>query len=278
MAAFKRDMPERFFMEGISEQNIIGMAAGMALDGYIPYVNTIATFLCRRALEQICIDICLHNSPVRLIGNGGGTVYAPLGPTHMAIEDISLMRTLPNMAVVCPADAQEMARMMEQTPDWPGPLYIRLAKGYDDVVSDPELPFELGKAVVRKDGDDILLVTTGVTLQPALNAARNLDAQGLSTAIMHMHTVKPMDSEAFLNMAKGKKAIVSLEENTVLGGLGSALAEMLAESAAGVPFRRVGLPDAFPKHYGSQREHMDRAGLSARAIEQAALQLVGSTT
>ncbi len=122
--AFREEMPDRFFMEGVSEANIIGMAAGLAMDGFIPYVNTIATFLTRRCFEQVAMDLCLHNLPVRLIANGGGLVYAPLGPTHLAIEDIAIMRALPGMTVVAPADKEEMARFVPQTLDLPGPVYI----------------------------------------------------------------------------------------------------------------------------------------------------------
>ncbi len=131
---FKKNIPDRFFMEGVSEQHIIGMAAGLALEGFVPYVNTIATFLTRRCFEQNVIDLGLHNTNVRLISNGGGTVYAPLGPTHLAIEDIAIMRTIPNMTIVSPADADEMRRFMMQTLDYQGPIYIRLGKGYDPIV------------------------------------------------------------------------------------------------------------------------------------------------
>ena len=136
--SFKREMPTRFFMEGVSEANMIGMAAGLAMEGKIVYVNTIATFLTRRCFEQIVLDLCLHDVNVRLIGNGGGLVYAPLGPTHLAIEDIALFRALPNMTIVAPADADEMRRLMPLTVDHKGPLYIRLAKGNDPIVTHSE--------------------------------------------------------------------------------------------------------------------------------------------
>src|SRR6201996_5963020 len=166
LGAMQREMPERYYMEGITEANVIGMAAGMAMDGYMPYVNTIATFITRRCYEQVAVDLCLHNLPVRLIGNGGGLVYAPLGPTHLAIEDIAIMRALPNMAVVAVCDAEEMQRLMKCTLDWPHPIYIRLAKGFDPVVSRPELGFEIGKAIVMREAarapKRVLLVSTGV--------------------------------------------------------------------------------------------------------------------
>src|SRR2546427_7961929 len=172
LSGMKRDMPERYYMEGVSEANIIGMAAGLAMEGFIPFVHTIATFITRRCYEQVAVDLCLHNLPVRLIGNGGGLVYAPLGPTHLAIEDIAIMRALPNMTVVSVCDADEMTRFMNQTLDWPGPIYIRLAKGYDPIVSRPDPGFAIGRAIVMREaagaGRHVLLIATGVATTRAL--------------------------------------------------------------------------------------------------------------
>src|ERR1700683_4001663 len=145
LADMKKEMPERWYMEGITEANVIGMAAGLAMEGYVPYVNTIATFITRRCYEQVAIDLCLHNLPVRLIGNGGGLVYAPLGPTHLAVEDLAIMRALPNMTVVAVWDAEEMKSLMRCSLDWPGPIYIRLAKGGDPVISRAENAFAIGR-------------------------------------------------------------------------------------------------------------------------------------
>src|SRR3954468_18852784 len=146
----KREMPDRHYMEGITEANVIGMAAGMAMDGFIPYVNTIATFITRRCYEQVAVDLCLHDLPVRLIANGGGLVYAPLGPTHEAIEDIAIMRALPNMTVVAPADAEEMKRFMAVSVDWPHPIYIRLAKGGDPIVTPADQSFAIGRGYLLR--------------------------------------------------------------------------------------------------------------------------------
>src|ERR1700677_5001309 len=165
LADMKKEMPERWYMEGITEANVIGMAAGMAMDGYMPYVNTIATFITRRCYEQVAVDLCLHNLPVRLIGNGGGLVYAPLGPTHLAIEDIAIMRVLPNMAVVAVCDAEEMKRLMDASLAWPGPIYIRLAKGGDPIVSKPENGFTIGRAITMRQSAErhpVVLMATGV--------------------------------------------------------------------------------------------------------------------
>jgi transketolase len=280
LKGFKADMPERFFMEGISEQNILGMAAGLALEGRIVYVNTIATFLARRAFEQIVLDLCLHDVKVRLIANGGGMVYAPLGPTHMAVEDLSALRSVPNLTILAPADAVEMARLMPQTVDHPGPVYIRLGKGFDPVVTESLPAPVIGKAVLARQGsgsDGVLLVTTGVTLQQALLAADELSAKGVSAAILHLHTVKPFDAEAVLAQAARVRAVVTIEENTILGGLGGAVAEVLAEAGlANHPrLKRLGIPDVFPDQYGSQAGLMARYGMDAAAIAAQALALLG---
>src|SRR5215467_6291807 len=179
LSEMRREMADRWFMEGVAEQNVVGMAAGMAIEGLIPYASTIATFFTRRSFEQIAVDCCLHNVPVRLISNGGGLVYAPLGPTHLAIEDIAIMRALPNMAVVACCDAEEMKRFMDASLHWKGPIYIRLAKGGDPIVSRPELGFEIGKAIVMRESlerSPVVLMTTGVMTTNALKAADLLEA------------------------------------------------------------------------------------------------------
>ena len=256
---FKDEMPDRFYMEGISEAHVVGMAAGLALEGGIVYVNTISTFITRRCFEQVAVDVCLHNLNVRLIGNGGGLVYAPLGPTHLAIEDISIFRALPNMTIVAVADADEMKRLMPQTVDHRGPIYIRLAKGYDPIVTNDDVPFRIGKGLPMRKGRDALLVTTGITLKVAQEAAKLLALEGIECAILHMPTVKPLDLELLLNLANGVRAVVAVEENTILGGLGSAVAEAIAEAgfSPGKKFRRIGIPDVFSDRYGSQANLMD---------------------
>lgn len=265
---FKREMPGRFFMEGVSEANIVGMAAGLALEGKIPYVNTIATFLTRRCFEQVVVDLCLHNVKVRLIGNGGGLVYAPLGPTHQAIEDLAILRALPNMTIVAPADADEMRRLMPLTVDHPGPIYIRLAKGYDPIVTPQDEVFEIGKAIPMRQGSDALIVTTGITLGLGLHAATVLSHQGIEAAVLHVPTVKPLDVPAILEYAARVPAIVTVEEHTIIGGLGSAVAEVVAEANfdPGKSFKRIGLPDVFPDRYGSQQSLMERYSLTCAHV------------
>jgi transketolase len=266
---FKKEIPSRFFMEGVSEANLIGMAAGMAMDGQIVYVNTIATFLTRRCYEQVAVDLCLHNINVRLIANGGGLVYAPLGPTHLAIEDIAIFRALPNMTILAPADAKEMRRATIATLNHQGPVYIRVAKGHDPVVTgDITAPFTIGKAVPMRDGNDALIVTTGVSLQPSLGAADRLAQQGIRTTVLHFPTIKPLDEEALMDAVHRVPAVVTVEEHTIIGGLGGAVAELLAESdlLSSRRFKRIGIPDVFPNKYGDQNGLMARYGISAESI------------
>ena len=262
---FKEEMPDRFFMEGVSEANLIGMAAGLAMEGKIPYVNTIATFLTRRCYEQLVVDLCLHNANVRLIANGGGLVYAPLGATHEAVEDLAILRAVPNMTVVAPADADEMRRLMPLTVDYEGPIYIRLAKGFDPIVTNDETNFAIGKAIPMRKGSDALIVTTGITLKMALEASASLSQAGIEASVLHVHTVKPLDTAAILEYASRVPAVVTIEEHTIIGGLGSAVAEIVAEAnfSPAKRFKRMGLPDVFPNEYGSQASLMEKYSITA---------------
>jgi len=264
---FKAEMPERFFMEGIAEAHLIGMSAGLAKEGYIPYVNTIATFLTRRCYEQIAIDVCLPNLPVRLIANGGGLVYAPLGPTHLAIEDIALMRLLPNMTILVPSDAEEMERLMQQTLDWPGPIYIRVAKGGEPLVSDPNKECKIGKAILLREPGEVLIVTMGYMVHRALETAIHLQKEGIQCGVLNMHTIKPLDKEAIFSYADRVKYLVVLEEHHKSGGLGSAVIEAFVDT--GRPLSNLmhfALPDQFSEHYGSQDQLLDHYALSIANI------------
>ena len=273
-ARMKQEMPGRAFMEGVSEAHVVGMAAGLAMEGFIPFVHTIATFITRRCYEQVAVDLCLHNLPVRLIGNGGGLVYAPLGPTHLAIEDVAIMRALPNMTVVSVCDADEMVRFMDQTLDWPGPIYIRLAKGFDPIVSREELGFEIGKAIpmrVAAGGvDRVLLVSTGIATTRTLAAAELLEVKGIECTVLHVHTVKPLDTMALLHFAHDVAVVVTIEEHTLVGGLGSAVTEALVDGCGSrIPLiRRLGIPDIFAVKYGSQDQLMAMYGLQPPQIAE----------
>jgi transketolase len=270
----KRDYPDRWYMEGVTEQNVIGMAAGMAMEGYIPYVNTIATFLTRRCYEQVVVDLCLHDLPVRLIANGGGLVYAPLGPTHLAIEDMAIMRALPNMAVVAVCDAQEMVRFMDASLDWPHPIYIRLAKGGDPVVSKPENGFTIGKAIPMRKArgrHPVVFLTTGVMTTNSLAAAEMLEREGVDASVIHFHTVKPLDEEAVLEHAANARLVVTVEEGVAIGGFGSAVTDLLVEeTGSSLPrMMRLALPDSFPHKYGTQNDLLEVYGLMPNQIAAA---------
>jgi transketolase len=276
----KREMPERYYMEGITEANVIGMAAGLAMEGYIPYVNTIATFITRRCYEQVAVDVCLHDLPVRLIANGGGVVYAPLGPTHLAIEDMAIMRALPNMTVVAVCDAPEMTRLMDHSLDWPKPIYIRLAKGGDPVVSDAKNGFAIGKAITMRRARErraVALMATGVMTTNCLAAADLLSREGIDASVLHVHTIKPLDAEAVLEHASNARLAVTVEEGIAIGGFGSAVTDLLvAELGSGMPeMIRLALPDAFPKKYGVQSDHFEIFGLSPSKIAASVMSAVG---
>ena len=265
---FKNEMPDRFFMEGVSEANLLGVAAGLALEGKIPYLNTIATFITRRSFEQLVLDLCLHNANVRLIGNGGGLVYAPLGPTHEAIEDIAILRSVPNITILAPADSLEMRKLMPHTVNHQGPIYLRLAKGHDPLVSNESDDYQIGKAIQIRQGADVLLITTGITLGLAKTAADILAKQNIESTILHCHTLKPLDTKNIIDTASTIPIIVTIEEHSVIGGLGSAVAELIAESNfyPSKKFKRIGIPDTFPNQYGSQSDLMKKYSITTEGI------------
>lgn len=266
LSGMKQEMPDRHYMEGVMEQHVIGMAAGMAMDGFMPYVNTIATFITRRCYEQVALDLCLHDLPVRLIANGGGLVYAPLGPTHLAVEDMAIMRALPNMTVTAAADAEEMKRLMRASLGWPHPIYIRLGKGGDPVISDAANGFAIGKGIVmRPAGGDraVLLIACGVMTARAMAAAQILGDSGQDVEVIHIHTIKPLDEALIVDRARAADSVFTIEEHTTIGGLGSAVVDVLVEH--GVVghrmVRKLGLADGFARNYGSQDDLLEINGL-----------------
>jgi transketolase len=263
---FKAEMPERYFMEGVSEQAIVGLCAGLALEGKVVYFNTIATFITRRCFDQVAIDCCLHNVPVRLIGSGGGMVYAPLGPTHLATEDIAIFRALPNMTIVAPADANEMRRFMNVSLNHHGPIYIRLGKGGDPTVTPGDQQFAIGKAYKLRSGKDTLILSTGICAKVALDAATD-------ATVLHVPTIKPLDTETILAEAAKAKVVVTIEEGTLPGGFGSAIAELILEAGLTPRFKRIGIPDVFPDQYGSQASLMERYNITANNVTQTIEQL-----
>mgnify|MGYP001389716323 CR=1 FL=1 len=265
---FKNNISDRFFMEGVAEQYIIGMSAGLAKEGFIPYVNTISTFITRRCYEQVAIDLCLHNLPVRLIGNGGGLVYAPLGPTHLAIEDISLMRSIPKMTIISPCDAYEMKNLMMQTLDYKSPIYIRLGRGGEEVITKSVSSFEIGKGILLKKPKEVLVISCGTMTQKSLKVSKILSEQNIEAGVLHINTIKPIDQEKIINNSKNCKLIVTLEEHVRNGGLGSSVLECINDNNKNYinKILRIGLEDKFPEQYGNQQTLQDASGLSDTQI------------
>ena len=267
---FKKEIPSQFLMEGVAEQFIIGMSAGLAKEGFIPYVNTIATFLTRRCYEQVAIDLCLHDLPVRLIGNGGGLVYAPLGPTHLALEDISLMKSLPNMTIISPCDAKEMRAMMHQTLNYMHPIYIRLGRGGEKIVTDQSNKIKIGKGVVFKKGKDALIISTGTMTQKALEVSEEIIQNKIDCGILHLNTIKPLDIESIIENSKDKKLIITIEEHYKTGGLGSSILEVINENLGknSPEIMRIGVENKFLDEYGNQDTLQRSVGLETNNIKR----------
>jgi transketolase len=266
---FKKNMPDRFLMEGVSEQAIVGIAAGLAMEGYKPYVNTISTFITRRCFEQIAIDLCLHNLPVKLVGNGGGLVYAPLGPTHQAIEDLSIMRTLPNMSIISPCDAIEMEKLVVQTKNHPSPIYIRIARGGEKIVTKKKEKIQFGKGVLKIIPKDYLIISTGITTHIALEAASKLKKEkNITCGVIHIATVKPLDEQLLIKWISRVKKVITIEENVLSGGFGSSILELVNKKIKSHSHKIscIGLGDKYIEDYGTQDQLLQKHNLTAKNI------------
>jgi len=267
---FAQRFPKRFLNVGVAEQNMTGVAAGMALSGKIVFTYSIANFPILRCLEQVRNDICYHNTNVKIVAVGGGFAYGSLGSTHHATEDLAIMRALPQMAVVAPGDPVEAEAATEAVATHPGPCYLRLGRAGEAKVHHGQIHFQLGKAIQVHDGKDLTLISTGGLLETAVQVAESLRHTGLQTRVLSMHTVKPLDSDAILTAARETGAVFTLEEHSVVGGLGGAVAELLAEASEGsIVFKRFGLPSAFSSVVGTQEYLRAQHGLSAEFLAAA---------
>lgn len=256
---FFEEFPERSFNAGIAEQNAITMAAGMAFAGKKPYVYTIIPFLVERTFEQIKLDIAYMNANVKLVGIGAGFTYGASGATHHATEDISVMRSLPNMTICCPGDNNEAEQIIRQTILNDKPMYIRIGRHNRGIFNNEKLV--IGKASVIEKGEDIAIISTSNMLPDAANYCRQLKAQGRKPYLISMHTIKPLDKEIVLELVDKGVEIQTMEEHSVIGGLGSAVAEVIAESGRGIKFKRIGVPDKFSHYIGSQKFIKKQFGL-----------------
>ena len=270
---FGQMYPVRLVNVGIAEQNMIGVGAGLANGGLIPFVCGAAPFLTGRALEQIKADIAYSNANVKLCGMSSGMAYGELGPTHHSIEDMAWLRAIANMTVIVPADPVETAQAVEVAANTEGPMFIRLSRLPVPIVHDPDYHFEIGKAALLRDGGDITLIANGVLVCQALAAAEMLAKEGVQARVLNMSTVRPLDNEAVQAAATETGGIVTAEEHTVFGGLGSAVAEVVV-STHPVPMRILGVPGVFAPT-GSASWLLDYFGLTAQGIFDAALELMG---
>lgn len=241
---FKKAYPERFINVGIAEQNLMGTAAGLAAAGKIPFVSTFAMFAAGRAYEQVRNSICYPKLNVKIAATHAGLTVGEDGASHQAIEDISLMRSIPNMTVIVPADAIETRQAMEFIAAYEGPVYLRLGRMAVEDLFGEEYQFEHGKAVLLAEGSDVTIIATGVMVGPAKAAAKELAEAGISARVLNIHTIKPIDKAAIQKAAEETGAIVTCEEHSIIGGLGSAVAEVVVETTP-VPMERVGVMDVF---------------------------------
>jgi len=254
--------PQRVLMEGIAEQHVVGMSAGLALEGFVPFVHTIGTFLTRRAFEQVAMDVALHKLPVRLIASGGGMVYAPLGPTHEAIDDLALMRAVPGMSIFCPIDPLEMREVVAALSDFPGPAYVRVGKGGEPIVTEPG--FIPGPPRILRKGSRILVLSTGAIGHECLAAADLMEAGTVTVA--HLPTVSPFDGEAVIALMDAHEFTLVVEEHLPSGGLWTAVVEYCARLGVQDFVHQASLPAGFATAYGSQRQHWEAAGLTGIQI------------
>lgn len=244
-AAFGKAHPERFYEMGIAEANMVGAAAGMALCGFTPWVSTFAVFIAKRALDQVRVSVAHTNLPVKLNGTYGGLPTGRAGATHSSVEDLAIMRAMPNMTVLCPADAVETVAMADLAMGIDGPVYLRTVRCEVPVIFEPGWKPVIGRAARLTQGNDVAICSEGMMTPVARAAVDLLAARGIAARLLHFGTLKPFDTEAVLDAARGCGAIVTLENHSVIGGLGGAVAEALADAGAQCPVRRLGFPDVF---------------------------------
>jgi len=269
---FKKEFPERFFNIGIAEQNLIGCAAGFAASGKIPFASTFAVFATGRAYDQIRNSIGYPRLNVKIAASHAGLTVGEDGGSHQMIEDIALMRAVPGMTVLVPADGMETKQAVFAAAQYDGPVYIRLGRPKVPVIFDENYKFEIGKAVVVKEGTDVALMAAGIMVGEAIKAAEELGNQGINAAVVNISTIKPIDVETITRVAQLTKAVVTCEEHNIFGGLGSAVAEVLVENCP-VPMERIAVKDVFGES-GKPNELLEKYGLTAKDIINAAKKVI----
>lgn len=262
---FSKEFPNRFFNMGIAEQNVMGTAAGFAASGKIPFASTFAVFASGRAFEIIRNSICYPKLNVKVCATHAGITVGEDGASHQAVEDLALMRALPNMTVLNPADAVSAKALLNEAAKYNGPVYVRLGRAKVPVIyNEKDTQFAIGKGMEVKDGKDLAIIATGIMVETAINASEELAKEGISARVIDIHTLKPIDKDIILKAAKETKGIITVEEHNIVGGLGSAVAEVLVENYP-VPMKRIGINDTFGES-GKPDELMEKYGLTSENI------------
>jgi len=270
---FAEAYPDRFFEIGIAEQDMVSTAVGLALGGMIPFANSFAVFITGRAFDQTRQQVALPALNVKLAGSSAGITQGPDGATHQSVLDVALMRSLPNMCVLVPSDSEEARLATVAAADRDGPVYLRLSRYETPIWRDADRPFTIGEVEVRRAGSDVTIAACGVILGRVLEAAEVLEKDGIAAEVLNVHTIKPLDAAAILSSCEKTGAVVTVEEQSIIGGLGSAVAEVLAEQASRrIPFRRIGVQDTFGES-GTADELLHKHGLTAENIAATARDL-----
>ncbi|UJF35631.1 transketolase family protein [Paenibacillus hexagrammi] len=274
MAPFAKAYPDQFVEVGIAEQNIVGISAGLAHSGKKPFVTSPACFLSMRSIEQIKVDVAYSGTNVKLVGISGGISYGALGMSHHSVQDLAVARAIPGLSVMLPADRHETKQMIEALVQYEGGVYVRIGRNaVEDVYESDAYEFTIGKAVTMREGTDVTIIAAGETVRVALDAYEELKEAGVSCRIINMHTIKPLDEDAVIHAAKETGHIITVEEHSVLGGLGAAVAEVVVQYAP-VPMRIIGIPDE-PAIAGKTAEVFKHYGISSDNLKMVALHMLG---
>lgn len=272
-AQFAKEFPDRFFNAGIAEANMVGMAAGLAAGGMIPFASTFAVFAAGRAFEQIRQSVAYPRLNVKIVATHGGITVGEDGGSHQSVEDLAIMRALPNMTVLCPADGPETAAAIRAAAAYDGPVFVRLGRGKVPVIFAEACPFAIGRGVTLRAGGDLTFMTTGLMTAAAQAAAASLAGEGIDARVLHFGTIKPLDRDLVLQAGRETGAVVTAEEHSIIGGLGSAVCEVLAEGCP-VPVERIGMPDVFGQS-GPADALLEHYGLTSAHLVAAARRVLG---
>lgn len=274
LAKFKEQYPDQFLSVGIAEQNMIALASGLASEGKNVFASSFASFATTRCYEQVKVNLGYMQHNVKLVGIASGLGVSHQGNTHFGLDDVSLMRAIPNMTIVVPSDCTEVAKATLALADFDGPAYLRLVgEGFIPIVNDDDYEFTIGKGIKKRDGKDVLIIANGTMVAQSLKAASQLAEQGIECAVINMHTVKPLDTQIIDDNLKGKKLVVTIEEGQLNGGLGSAVAEYVSSLDSTPKLLRLGINDIFP-HAGSYQYLLEQCGLTVEQITKQIIEII----